>query len=483
MVRVRFAPSPTGYLHIGGARTALFNWLFAKKNNGKFILRIEDTDKERSTAESLNEILKSLRWLGLNWDEGPDIGGPYGPYFQSQRLDIYLKYIDKLLHEKKAYKCFCTKEELDSERKKAESEKRAFKYSGKCRNLNDDEIKQKENHGIPCTVRIKIEQTGETLIKDKIRGDVVFQNSVLDDFIILRADKMPIYNFVVVVDDALMQITHVIRGEDHLSNTPKQIHIYKAFGFPIPEFAHIPLILGPDKSKLSKRHGETSCGMYEKNGFLPEAFINYLALLGWSPDGEKTEMSVDEIIREFSLEKVHKAGAVFDNQKLLWLNGVYIRKKSIEELTNLCSPYLKAAGLITDDYIKNNYDYIRKVVSLQQEKIKTLSEISQLSDYFFKEEINITDDARKVLEKNKEDIKNVLSILKNVILETGVDKVKVEEKIRIDMEKAGIKPKVYMHIIRVALTGTTIGPGLFDIIETLGRERCLKRLENTYKNC
>lgn len=477
MVRVRFAPSPTGYLHIGGARTALFNWLFARKHNGKFILRIEDTDKERSTEESLKEILKSLRWLGLNWDEGPDIGGPYGPYFQSQRLDIYIKYIDKLLRDKKAYKCFCTKEELEADRKKAESEKRAFKYSGKCRNLTEEEIRQKENAGMPYTVRIKIEQAGETVIKDKIRGDVVFQNSVLDDFIILRTDKVPVYNFVVVVDDALMEITHVIRGEDHLSNTPKQIHLYKALGFPVPEFAHIPLILGPDKSKLSKRHGETSCSMYEKNGFLQEAFMNYLALLGWSPEGEKTEMSINEIIREFSLEKVHKAGAVFDNQKLLWLNGVYIRKKNIDDLTQLCIIYLKKDGLISEDDAKNRYEYIKKVVLLQQEKIKTLSEISQLSDYFFKDEINLTDDAKKVLEKNKANINKVLKVLKDIILEVGTDKSKVEEKIRVDMENAGIKPKVYMHVIRVTLTGTTIGPGLFDIIETLGRDVCLKRIE------
>lgn len=477
MVRVRFAPSPTGYLHIGGARTALFNWLFARKHNGKFILRIEDTDKERSTEESLKEILRSLRWLGINWDEGPDIGGPHGPYFQSQRLDIYIKYVDKLLQDKKAYKCFCTKEELEADRKKAEVEKRAFKYSGKCRDLTEDEIRKKEKAGMPYTVRIKIEQTGETVIKDKIRGDVVFQNSVLDDFIILRADKMPVYNFVVVVDDALMGITHVIRGEDHLSNTPKQIHIYKALGFPVPEFAHIPLILGPDKSKLSKRHGETSCGMYEKKGFLQEAFINYLALLGWSPEGEKTEMSINEIIREFSLEKVHKAGAVFDNQKLLWLNGVYIREKNIDELTESCLPYLKESRLISEEDIKNRYEYIKRVVQLQQEKIKTLSEISQLSDYFFKDEINLTDDAKKVLEKNKHDIKKVLEILKNIILEVGTDKSKVEEKIRPDMENVGIKPKVYMHIIRVVLTGTTIGPGLFDVIETLGRDVCLKRIE------
>jgi glutamyl-tRNA synthetase len=477
MVRVRFAPSPTGYLHIGGARTALFNWLFAKKHKGKFILRIEDTDKERSTDESLQEILKSLRWLGLNWDEGPDIGGPYGPYFQSQRLDIYLKYIDRLLKENKAYKCFCTKEELDAERKIAEAEKRPFKYTGKCRNLTENEIKQKEEKGIPYTVRIKIDQEGQTVINDKIRGEVIFQNSVLDDFIILRADKMPIYNFVVVIDDALMEITHVIRGEDHLSNTPKQIHIYKALGFPVPEFAHIPLILGPDKSKLSKRHGEVSCSMYEKNGFLREAFINYLALLGWSPDGEKTEMTVDEIINEFSLEKVHKAGAIFDNQKLLWLNGIYIRKKNIEELTALCIPYLKESGLITDEDIKNKYEYIKKVISLQQEKIKTLFEISQLSDYFFKDEISLTEDAKKVMEKNKQDINKVLEILQNIIIEVGVEKEKVEERIRIDMERAGIKPKVFMHVIRVVLTGTTMGPGLFDIIETLGKDVCLKRIK------
>ncbi|MBP7792669.1 MAG: glutamate--tRNA ligase [Candidatus Goldbacteria bacterium] len=477
MIRVRFAPSPTGYLHIGGARTALFNWLFAKKHGGKFILRIEDTDKERSTTESLDGILKSLRWLGLNWDEGPDAGGPFAPYFQSQRLDVYMKYVKKLLDEKKAYKCFCTKEELENERKKAESEKRAFKYSGKCRNLTDQEVKQKEDAGLPFTVRIKIEQTGETVIKDKIRGDVVFQNAVLDDFIILRADKMPIYNFVVVIDDALMEITHVIRGEDHLSNTPKQIQIYRAIGFPVPEFAHIPLILGPDKSKLSKRHGETSCEAYEKEGFLPEAFINYLALLGWSPDGEKTEMTVDEIISEFSLEKVHKAGAIFDKQKLLWLNGVYIRKKSIDELTQLCIPYLKKDGLISEDDVNDRREYIKKVISLQQEKIKTLSEISQLSVYFFKDEINLTDDARKVLEKNRQDVNKVIGIFKNIILETGTEKSKVEERLRVDMENAGIKPKIFMHIIRIALTGSTIGPGLFDIVETLGREACLKRLE------
>lgn len=476
MVRVRFAPSPTGYLHIGGARTALFNWLFAKKHRGKFILRIEDTDKERSTDESLGEILKSLKWLGLNWDEGPDIGGPHAPYFQSQRLDIYLKYINKLLQENKAYKCFCTKEELEKDRKKAEAEKKPFKYSGKCKNLTEQEIKQKENTGMPFTVRIRIEQEGETIIKDKIRGDVVFQNSVLDDFIILRTDKMPVYNFVVVVDDALMEITHVIRGEDHLSNTPKQIHIYKALGFPVPEFAHIPLILGRDKTKLSKRHGETSCSMYENIGFLRESFINYLALLGWSPDGEKTEMSIEETINEFSLEKVHKAGAVFDNQKLLWLNGIYIRKKSIDELTQLCIPYLKNAGLISDEDIKNRYEYIKKVVFLQQEKIKVLSEISQLSDYFFRDEINITDEAKKVIEKNKQDANKILGILKKIIMEAGIDKSKVEEKLRVDMGNAGIKPKIFMHVIRVALTGTTIGPGLFDIIETLGKEVCLKRI-------
>ncbi len=474
MVRVRFAPSPTGYLHIGGARTALYNYLFAKKNKGKFILRIEDTDAERSTEESLNTILDSLRWMGLDWDEGPGVGGEHGPYFQTQRIKIYTEYAEKLLKEGKAYKCFCTKEELDAERKKAESQKRAFKYDGRCKNLSATEAEKKEAEGKRCTIRIKIDSEGETIINDIIRGEVRFQNSVLDDMIIIRADGMPVYNFTVAIDDALMKITHVIRGEDHLSNTPKQVHIYKALGFNLPFFAHIPLILGPDKSKLSKRHGETSVAEYRKKGYLKEALLNYLAMLGWSAESGEDVLSMEQLVEKFDLDRVHKAGAMFDNQKLLWMNGVYIRNTNIDELTRLCVPYLKDSGLITDGDIKDKYDYIKRVVLLQQEKIKTLSEVVELSAYFFKQEIDFDEKAKEVIEKTENKSK-VLEIFKNVIDTVGVDKNKLEESLKVDMETAGIKPKIYMHLIRAVISGTTAGPGLFDIIETLGKDVVLDR--------
>jgi glutamyl-tRNA synthetase len=477
MVKVRFAPSPTGYLHIGGARTALFNWLYARHNNGIFVLRIEDTDRERSTKESEQEILESMKWLGLDWDEGPGKSADDSLYYQTRRLPVYHKYAEKLLNEGKAYKCFCTKEELDAERKKAEAEKRAFKYDGRCSRLSPAEVKSNIDSGKPYTVRIKVEQTGETVVNDIVRGEVRVQNSTLDDIIILRTDGMPIYNFVVVVDDVEMGITHVIRGDDHLSNTPKQIHIYKALGFNIPQFAHIPLILGADKSKLSKRHGETSVMRYKEMGFLPEAMVNYLALLGWSPDNEETIFTPKELAEKFDLVKVHKSGAMFDNKKLMHINGVHIRKKSVDELTALCVPYLKKDSLITDADISGRMEFIKHTVFLQQEKLQTLSEISGLSGYFYRDDIEMNDDARKVWEKNGVERGKILEILLGVINEAGVDKVKVEELLKSEMEKAGIKPKAYMHVIRAVLSGTTMGPGLYDIIETLGKEKCLKRIE------
>jgi glutamyl-tRNA synthetase len=477
MVKVRFAPSPTGYLHIGGARTALFNWLYAKHNNGKFVLRIEDTDRERSTKESEQEILDSLKWLGLDWDEGPGKSADDSMYYQTKRLPVYHKYAEKLLNEGKAYKCFCTREELDAERKKAEAEKRAFKYDGRCSRLSAGEIKANIDSGKPYTVRIKVEQSGETVMHDIVRGEVRVQNSTLDDIIILRADKMPIYNFVVVVDDVEMGITHVIRGDDHLSNTPKQIHIYRALGFELPRFAHIPLILGADKSKLSKRHGETSVMRYKEMGFLPEAMINYLALLGWSPDSEETIFTPEELASKFDLDKVHKSGAMFDNKKLTHINGVHIRKKNIDDLTALCIPYMKKDGLITQDDVNTRLEFIKHTVFLQQEKLQTLSEISALSDYFYRDDIVLNADAAKVLEKNSAEKGKILEILLSVLETAGVDKTKVEELLKTEMEKAAIKPKAYMHVIRAVLSGTTQGPGLYDIIETLGLEKSRKRIK------
>lgn len=476
MVKVRFAPSPTGYLHIGGARTALFNYLFARKNNGKFVLRIEDTDRERSTKESEREILDSMKWLGLEWDEGPEKSADDSMYYQTKRLDVYHKYAQKLLSEGKAYKCFCTKEELDAERKKAEVEKKAFKYDGRCSRLTPEQVKANEAAGRPYVVRLRLDQTGDTIMNDIVRGEVRVSNSTLDDIIILRADGMPIYNFVVVVDDVEMGITHVIRGEDHLSNTPKQMHIYKALNFPMPHFAHIPLILGSDKSKLSKRHGETSVMRYKEMGFLPDAMINYLALLGWSPDNDETIFTKQQLIDRFDLDRVHKSGAMFDNKKLMYINGVHIRQTDADTLTKLCAPYLIKDGVITEADLKDRYDYVKHTVSLQQEKLQVLSEISALSSYFYKDDVEMNDDAKKTWEKNAAERAKILEIFKGVLDAVGIDKAKVEEKLKADMEAAGIKPKAYMHVIRVVLSGTTIGPGLFDIVETLGKDKCIMRV-------
>ena len=366
---------------------------------------------------------------------------------------------------------------MDGERKKAEAEKRAFKYDGRCGLLTKEEAKQKEDAGMPFVVRVRVEQTGETVINDIVRGEVRVQNSTLDDIIILRTDKMPIYNFVVVVDDMEMGITHVIRGEDHLSNTPKQIHIYKALGFPMPQFAHIPLILGADKSKLSKRHGETAVLRYKENGYLPEALVNYLALLGWSPDNDDTIFSMEQLVSKFALERVHKSGAMFDNKKLMFINGVHIRGKNADELTKLCVPYLLKSGVITEGDIKNRYDFIKHAVVLQQEKLQVLAEISDLSSYFFKDDYDMNEDAKKIWEKNEAERGKVLEIFSKIITEIGVDKAKVEERLKADMETAGIKPKVFMHVIRVVLSGTTMGPGLFDISETFGYDKCMARIK------
>jgi glutamyl-tRNA synthetase len=327
-IRVRFAPSPTGSLHIGGARTALFNWLFARHHGGSLILRIDDTDLARSTEESTRGILSALRWLGLDWDEGPDAGGSYGPYFQSQRLELYTKIAQELVDQGRAYYCYCTPEELAERRKQAMAEGKAPRYDGRCRELTSQERIQKENEGHRPAIRLRIPDAGETVVQDFFRGDVVFANDVLDDFIIIKSNGMPTYNFACVVDDAKMQISHILRAEEHLSNTPRQILIYQALGYPLPIFAHVPMILAPDRSKLSKRHGATSVEEFRDMGYLPEALINYLALLGWSPEGEEEILSLPELVRQFTLERVGKTAAVYDVKKLTWMNGHYLNERA-----------------------------------------------------------------------------------------------------------------------------------------------------------
>jgi len=344
-VRTRFAPSPTGYLHIGLARTCLFNYLFAKKNEGVFILRIEDTDIERSGREYEKDILESLKWLGIEWDEGPDVGGEHGPYRQSERLNIYAKYLERLLAEDKAYYCFCSEEELEVQRQYQLSIGEAFRYSGKCANLSKEEAQRLLSQGKPAVIRFRV-PSKKIEFNDLIRGKLEFEISLMGDIVIAKNLTTPLYNFACVVDDFEMKISHVIRGEEHISNTPKQILLQKALNFPLPQYAHLPIILAPDRTKLSKRYGAVGISQYKKEGYLPEALVNFMAFLGWNPGGEREIYSMPSLIKEFSLERVQKGGAIFNIKRLDFLNSFYIRQRSVEKLTELCLPYLIEAGLI-----------------------------------------------------------------------------------------------------------------------------------------
>ena len=348
-MRLRFAPSPTGPFHIGGARSALFNWLLAKKNNGKFILRIENTDLDRSTIESEENIKDALKWLGITWDEGIDVGGDFGPYKQTERLDIYKEYTDKLLAEGKAYHCFCTDEELESERQTLMAQEKMPIYQGKCRNLTQEQKTELLAAGRKPTVRFKTPENQQIIFDDMVRGTVSFDSNGVGDFVIVKSDGIPVYNYAVVLDDALMKITHVIRAEEHLSNTPRQIVLYEALGFKLPTFGHISLILGKDRTKMSKRHGATSVEQYRKLGYLPEAIVNFLALLGWAPDSEQEIFSTEELINLFSMDRVAKNPAVFDIDKLNWLNSNYIKNAEAALILELALPHLVEAGYITAD--------------------------------------------------------------------------------------------------------------------------------------
>ncbi|MEW6096019.1 MAG: glutamate--tRNA ligase [bacterium] len=462
MVRVRFAPAPTGYLHIGGARTALFNWLFAKQHDGKFILRIEDTDIKRSTEDSLNAILDSLNWLGITWDEGP--------YFQSKRLSIYHEYVEKLLQDNMAYYCYCTQEELEALRKKALKSGKEPGYDGRCRYLSLSQRSEYESSGRKPTVRFKT-SPGTTAVNDLIRGNMSFDNTLFGDFIIVRSDGIPTYNFVCSIDDALMGITHVIRGEDHLSNTPRQILLYQALGFELPIFAHLPLILGVDKTPLSKRHGDVAIGHYIQEGYLSEALVNYLALLGWSTSDSQQIIPKHELIAQFSLNRVSRNPAIFDLEKLRWLNGEYIRKSDIDSLTNLILNYLNS-GQNTERL------RFREIVSLFQERIKTLSDFQKQAEFFFVdtdklkyqqeavEEILMKNGTREILEQ----VKARLSELESF------DTNSIEICIRGLAEQLKIKAAAIIHPLRLTLTGSKASPGIFEVVALLGKERVQERI-------
>lgn len=474
-VRVRIAPSPTGHFHIGNARTALFNYLFAKKNNGSFVLRIEDTDKERSKPEYAEDIIEELKWLGLNWTEGPDIGGKYGPYKQSERLNIYRRYLEGLLKENKAYRCFCTEDELESQRQYHYSQGEAPRYSGKCSQLSKEEIEKCLKEGKPWVLRFR-SKAKKIVFEDMVRGRVEFDSGLIGDMVIAKDLDTPLYNFAVVIDDFEMKISHVIRGDDHLSNTPKQILMQEALGIPQPQYAHLPMILGEDRSKMSKRHGDTSVLSYRKAGYLPETLVNFMAFLGWNPGDEREIFSLPALVKEFSFEKVQKAGAIFNSQRLDFLNGFYIRQKSNEKLAELCAPYLIEAGLIRKEDVLSAE--LSKIISLYKERLKKLSEITDLADFFFKDKLVYEKDLLKWKTMIYPEIKDSLSLSEKIL--SGINKKdwtkeNIENILMAEAEKSGDRGRI-LWPLRVALSGKKASAGPFEIAEILGKEKTIKRI-------
>ncbi len=464
-VKVRFAPSPTGFLHIGGVRTALFNWLFARNQGGQFVLRIEDTDLSRSTEESIEEILESMRWLGLDWDEGP--------FRQTERQEIYTQKVEQLLSAGKAYRCYCTPEVLDQKRSEAQKAGLKPKYDGTCRERSDFP------EGAPSVIRFKAPLEGSVIVDDLLRGKIIFDITELDDLIIQRTDGTPTYNFVVVVDDSEMGITHVIRGDDHLSNTPRQCLLYDALEFTRPQFSHISMILGQDKSRLSKRHGATSALAYRDMGYLPDAMINYLARLGWS-HGDQEIFSREELIQHFSFDSVNTSAAIFDADKLSWVNEQYIQSTPPEDLAQHLEPHLIKSGILPEGHGLSPQE-IAKVIPCLNQRAKTLIEMAEKSAFFFKKEVEfdekarnkfLTDDAKPLLEK----VIAGLSALEDFSAEN------IESLFKNIVEEEGMKLGKLAQPVRVALTGTTVSPGIYDVILLLGKEETIKRLGNCLKH-
>jgi nondiscriminating glutamyl-tRNA synthetase len=478
-IRVRFAPSPTGPFHIGGARSALFNWLLAQQSGGKLILRIEDTDLERSTRESEENIKAALRWLGISWDEGIDVGGGYGPYRQTERLDIYRQYTEKLLAGGQAYECFCTEEELEAERQALLDKGEMPRYSGRCFGIGAAERERFIAEGRKPTIRFRVPENRQIVFRDLVRGTVTFESNGIGDFVIVKSDGIPVYNYAVVLDDALMHITHVIRAEEHLSNTPRQILIYDALGFTKPEFGHISLILGKDRTKMSKRHGATSVDQYRNLGYLPEAIVNFLALLGWSPEGEQEIFSREELVKQFSMDRVAKNPAVFDIDKLNWINANYIRKADPAVVLDLALPHLKTAGYVKDTISETERGWLVQVIAAVQEYISYAAQVVEHVDVFFHDEFEFeSQEAADML--RDPDIPQVMAAFREKLsaLE-NLDPVSVQVILKaITKElKVGGK-KVYMPV-RIALTGKMHGPELVNIIPLIGRESALLRLERS----
>lgn len=482
-VRVRFAPSPTGPLHIGGARSALFNWLFARHFGGSMIVRIEDTDLERSSRESEELILDSLRWLGMDWDEGIGVGGAHGPYRQTERIDLYKQYVDTLLESGQAYHCYCSEEELEAERQELLARADLPRYRGKCRSLSGKDKEELCAQGRTPVVRFRVPEGRIVAIDDLVRGRVEFESDGIGDYIIVKSDGIPVYNFAVVLDDALMKITHVIRGEEHLSNTPRQVLLYEALQFPQPAFAHISLILGEDRSKMSKRHGSTSVVQYREQGYLPEALVNFLALLGWSPEGEEEIFSMEELIKRFSLERVSKSPAVFNFDKLKWMNAHYIKELSLEQVTELCIPHLKQAGLIDDAAADDRLEWLQQVIAAARDGLEYAAQAPELVAVFFGEHVE--------LDEEDEEAKQVLALetspavirafREKALEQNSWDGETVRQLLKDVGKELGVKGKALFMTVRVAVSGQSHGRDLNAILTLLGPETVAKRLADTLK--
>lgn len=482
-VRVRFAPSPTGHLHIGGARSALFNYLFARHHGGDFIVRIEDTDRKRNVEDAEAKLIESLRWFGTEWDESIDKDGGVGPYRSMDRLDIYQKYIEQLVAEGKAYPCYCTEDELNAEREAQKERGETPRYAGTCRHLTAEQIQAYETEGRKASIRFRVQENREYTVHDHIRGEVTFDSNGIGDFVIARPDGIPTYNFAVVIDDALMKITHVIRGEEHLSNTPRQLMIYEAFGFETPDFAHVALILNPDGKKMSKRDESLIQFMeqYRDLGYLPEALMNFLVLLGWSPEEEQEIFTREELIEKFSLGRVSKSPAIFDIHKLNWMNNYYIKQASVERIAELCIPHMQKAGQLPQELHEEQRQWAEKLVALYQEQLEYAAQIVELSAMFFEDDVRYDAEAKEVLAE--EQVPDVMTAFHEELLsleDYTADGIKGALKA---VQKAtGHKGKKLFMPVRVAVTGFTHGRDLNETLFLLGRDTVVQRVLHVANN-
>jgi glutamyl-tRNA synthetase len=480
-VRVRIAPAPSGSIHVGNARTALYNWLFAKGRGGVFVLRIEDTDRSRVTEEAYHAVLEDLHWLGLDWDEGPEAGGPHAPYRQSERLELYREAVQRLVDAGAAYRCYCTREELEARRKAALAERRRPGYDGRCRVLTEAERAGFEAEGRPWVLRFRTPDDGSTSFTDLVTGVVTVEHAAIDDFTIMRQDGSPLYNLAVSVDDGLMGMTHVIRGLDIQSSTPRQILLHRALGNAVPAYGHIPLIVGPDRQPLSKRHGDTSVAWYREHGYVPEAVVNYLALLGWG-SGDETIFSVGDLVERFSIEGVNASPAMFDQRKLTWMNGEYLRRMDDGELLRRIEPWVVRAGLVADPPTEQERARLAAAVPLVKTRMERLDEAP--GPHHLQSLFTDVEPDPAALEKVMRDphVPDLLSRAEAALRElVSWSHEQIKEVLGAIQADMGLKPKTAFQPIRVAVCGTTVSPPLFESMEIIGPERCLERLERTRK--